>query len=165
MKGMVSEIRLWNTKYRTLSAIVLVTIAYFGSVFIWNHIEIVVSPSVEYRVYIKNVGKYEKNGYARFAIESEFLPEGATTITKRFGCMPGETLETRERAHYCNGVYLGTAKEKTIKGADLPVFIFNGTVPDGFAYMSGHHHDSFDSRYWGFLDISRKDIIPLKPLI
>jgi hypothetical protein len=165
MKELIGELKLWNTKYRTISTIILITAGYFGSVFIWNHIEIVVSPSVKYRVYLKNSGEFKKDGYARFSIENSFLPDGATTITKRFGCMPGDTLETKERSHYCNGIYMDTAKEKAITGEDLPVFVFNGAIPEGSAYMSGSHADSFDSRYWGFLDMSRKDIIPMKPLL
>ena len=165
MNALIGELKLWNTKYRTISTIVLIAVGYFGFSFIWNHIEIVVSPSVKHRVYLKNAGEIKKDGYARFLIENDLLPEGATTITKRFGCMPGETLETKDRSHYCNGLHLDTAKEKSISGVDLPVFVFNGVIPEGFAYMSGYHHDSFDSRYWGFLDMSRKDIIAMKPLI
>lgn len=165
MSAIGNELKLWNTKYRTLLAIVLISVGYFGFSFIWNHIEIVVSPSVKHRIFIKNSGEFIKDGYARFSIENELLPEGATTITKRFGCMAGETLETRDRSHYCSGIYLDTAKERSVGGLDLPLFIFNGVIPDGYSYMSGYHHDSFDSRYWGFLDLSRKDILPMKSLI
>jgi conjugal transfer pilin signal peptidase TrbI len=159
------EIKQWNTKYKTISILVLISVGYFCFSFIWNHIEIVVSPSVEHRVFIKGKGTFEINSYARFTIKNEFLPDTATTITKRFGCMPGQLLETRDRSHYCDGRYLDTAKERSIKGADLPVFMFNDVIPNGFAYMSGYHHDSFDSRYWGLLDLSREDIIPLKPIL
>lgn len=138
---------------------------YVLSQVIFTKIEIVVSPSVEYRIFIKNVGVIAKDAYARFSISNPLLPQGSTSITKRFGCMPGETMETIERSHFCNGRYLDTAKSYSIKGEPLPLFIFNGPIPDGVAYMSGRHPDSFDSRYWGFLDLSRLDIIPMKPLL
>lgn len=165
MNAISKEVKLWHTKYKLLSTVTLISVGYVGFSFIWNHIEIVISPSVKSRIYIKNSGEFIKGSYARFSIKNELLPEGATTITKRFGCMAGETLETRDRSHYCSGIYLDTAKEKSVDGLDLPLFIFNGVIPDGYAYMSGYHHDSFDSRYWGFLDMSRKDIIPMKPLL
>jgi conjugal transfer pilin signal peptidase TrbI len=162
---LLNELRQWNTKHRTLSAVALIIIGYALFSFIWKHIEVVVSPSVDHRVFIKNVGVLEKGSYARFGITNDLLPDGAVTITKRFGCVAGERLETRGRAHFCNNEFLGIAKEVSITGVELPLFEYNGIIPAGMAFMSGSHHDSFDSRYWGFLDLSRQDIIPMRPLI
>jgi type IV secretory pathway protease TraF len=51
------------------------------------------------------------------------------------------------------------AKVITLKGATLPMFVFNGKVPDGMLFVSGQHKDSFDSRYWGFLEQRRVEAI------
>ena len=165
MKNMNKYSRLWHANYSFFATIILITAGYYGFSYIWKKIEIVVSPSVKYRVFLKNIGELRKNTYVRFTIENTLLPKGATTITKRLSCMSGETLETRGRSHYCNGTYLDTSKRTSIAGEPLPLFYFNDIIPEGFAYVSGYHHDSFDSRYWGFLELSREDIIPMKPLI
>jgi len=37
--------------------------------------------------------------------------------------------------------------------------VFNGKVPEGTLFVSGQHRDSFDSRYWGFLDRKKVEAI------
>lgn len=72
-------------------------------------------------------------------------------VIKRVSCVPGERLETRGRDYYCNGMFLGRAKEVGRKGQKLDNFAFNGTVPEDRMFVTGDHPDSYDSRYWGFL--------------
>ena len=42
------------------------------------------------------------------------------------------------------------AKLITLKGTTLPLFVFNGKVPDGKLFVSGQHRDSFDSAIGAF---------------
>jgi conjugal transfer pilin signal peptidase TrbI len=81
-------------------------------------------------------------------------------LIKQVTCDEGETLTVREKDYWCNGnEYLGRAKDLSLKGERLDQFVYNGVVPRGFCFVSGHHNDSYDSRYWGFLN--KKDVSAL----
>ena len=75
-------------------------------------------------------------------------------MIKKVGCLPGEQL-TMDEANYffCNGRLLGQALEADSKGRPLPLFSFNGTVPAGKLFMIGTHPRSYDSKYYGFIDV------------
>ena len=60
-----------------------------------------------------------------------------------------------EKKFFCNGEYLVRAKDFSLKGEPLQHFTFNGPVPKGFMFVMGQHKDSFDSRYFGFVEKSR----------
>ena len=90
-----------------------------------------------------------------FRFASPLLEQGKPqSLIKEVTCVPGDALQvdTRNRFFYCNGQYLGMAKVITLKGALLPMFVYSGRIPGGRLFVSGRHRDSFDSRYWGFLD-------------
>ena len=81
-------------------------------------------------------------------------------LIKQVTCDEGETLTMREKEYWCNGnEYLGRAKDLSLKGERLDRFVYNGVVPKGFCFVSGHHNDSYDSRYWGFLN--KRDVSAL----
>jgi conjugal transfer pilin signal peptidase TrbI len=155
---------LENTRNRFLLLGLVITLGYYCFQFLFSHLNVVTSPSIDHRLFINNMGDLEKNAYVRFSIISPFLPDDAKLITKRLSCFQGDELTTVGRSHYCNGKFLGTAKEITVKGEALPIFTFNGVIPQGHAYAHGTHEDSYDSRYWGFLDLGREDIIPVTPV-
>jgi len=84
---------------------------------------------------------------------------------KKISCLPGQTLvynkETRE--FFCDGRFIAKAKERFLNGEKAVAFDFKGTIPEGKYFVLGDHKDSFDSRYWGFVDI--KEIIGIvKPM-
>ncbi len=54
--------------------------------------------------------------------------------------------------YFCGKEYLGRAKDRTFEGAQLSRFEYVGVVPQGKIFVVGDSKDSFDSRYWGFLD-------------
>ena len=49
------------------------------------------------------------------------------------------------------------AKEISLQGKKLTAFKYAGTVPEGKMFLTGSHKDSYDSRYFGFID--GKDIL------
>ena len=72
--------------------------------------------------------------------------------TKKVGCVSGDSLSVKWKKHYyCNGTYLGYAKDKSIKGNPVENFIHNGIIPEGMLFVIGDHPDSYDSKYFGFL--------------
>lgn len=75
-------------------------------------------------------------------------------LLKRVVCGPGSVLEVRGRDFYCDGRYLGRAKERSRKGEPVEPFRYSGIIPGGKFFVMGSHEDSFDSRYFGFVDAS-----------
>lgn len=74
-------------------------------------------------------------------------------LTKMLACDEGDFLEVKGfKEYYCNGVYLGRAKDKSLKGEKLEHFVYAGVVPPKKMFVFGQHIDSYDSRYIGFLD-------------
>jgi len=75
-------------------------------------------------------------------------------MLKKVGCLPGEQLTMDEaNRFFCNGRSLGQALEADSKGRPLPRFSFTGPVPAGKLFMVGTHPRSYDSKYYGFIDV------------
>lgn len=68
------------------------------------------------------------------------------TLTKIAVGMEGDVVSVDERVVKVNGVPVGYAKERSLKGQPLSP-IDPVTVPAGHVYVMGLHKDSLDSRY------------------
>lgn len=73
-------------------------------------------------------------------------------FVKKVACIEGEHLYNEGREFYCNGEYIGKAKERDKKGNPAPLFNYNGVIEKGKFFASGEMIDSYDSKYWGFVD-------------
>lgn len=73
-------------------------------------------------------------------------------FVKKVGCVEGEHLYNVGRKFYCNGQYVGTAKEKDKKGNPAPLYNYNGIIEKGKFFAVGEMIDSYDSKYWGVVD-------------
>ncbi len=78
-------------------------------------------------------------------------PRHGRDFVKRLGCMEGEYLQNRGRDYYCDGEYLGTAKEFSKTGRALQAFEYDGIIPKDRYFAIGETKDSFDSKFWGFV--------------
>ncbi len=79
-------------------------------------------------------------------------------VGKRIGCMPGQTLERKGLAFYCDGKLVAVAKTRSISGKPLRPFDWTkGKVPEKHYFVVGEHPYSWDSRYYGF--VSDKEIV------
>jgi signal peptidase I/conjugal transfer pilin signal peptidase TrbI len=77
-------------------------------------------------------------------------------MLKVIGCNEGDQLTVdAEKKFYCNSEYLVRAKDISLKGEPLQHFVFNGQIPKGAMFVIGQHKDSYDSRYFGFVDKNR----------
>lgn len=139
---------------------------YFILTFVYANLEIITSPSIEHTFLWKRDAAVERGNFVRFTLSNPVLKKQNVDVTKEVTCISGDMLTTNvdARTHFCNSMYLGKAKEFTKENVPLPFFVFNGKIPEGSIFVSGTHMDSFDSRYWGFLDLSDSSIIPLKSL-
>ena len=101
-----------------------------------------------------------KGDYVVFTLGQTDLRAPGRQLVKKVTCNEGEMLIERGKEYWCNGnEYLGRAKDLSLKGERLDNFAYNGVIPKGFCFVSGDHKDSYDSRYWGFLD--KKDVVAL----
>jgi len=133
---------------------------------------IVFSNSVNFSFGIldKTANKYEKGDYVAFEYHSGGLRlsiekiEGKILV-KRIACMPGELLrvDVVKRTVYCSGKMIAKAKERFLNGSEAPIFVYKGKVPEGKYFVLGDHKDSYDSRYWGFVDFGelKGKVIPV----
>ena len=95
-----------------------------------------------------------KDEYLGFIFKAVQNDKYGMRFVKRVGCVSGEQLTHSGRDFYCNGEFLARAKEWDRKGNPAALFDFNGIIPDGKYFALGEHVDSYDSRYWGFVDYS-----------
>ncbi|MEN6317915.1 MAG: S26 family signal peptidase [Syntrophaceae bacterium] len=120
------------------------------------------SPSLGYRLFwltpVTSGQEIQIGEYVLFPAPKVFsqlagikLPDSATAM-KRLMCKNGQTLTVKDRDFFCDNNFIGAAKEKTLLGKPLPLFVYNGVIPDGKLFVMGNHRDSFDSRYIGFID-------------
>jgi conjugal transfer pilin signal peptidase TrbI len=121
-----------------------------------NHINWVVTPSIDATLLRYTDKPYEYGDYVTFTLIHELANHGnGIEVTKKLVCMPGDTLEIKENVNfYCNGNFIGKAYTYSPDiQKELPVFDFQGVIPAHKGFVTGNHPKSFDSRNWGFIDL------------
>ncbi|MBN2569285.1 MAG: S26 family signal peptidase [Deltaproteobacteria bacterium] len=166
------QVDKWSRKKRAIF-IFLIALVIAGGALIPSRIAVTLSPSVNHRIFFiaeYSAGDCVKNGdYVMVSISSPLLENGKPQkAIKRVGCAAGDFLMGRsgefscyllgnDEKPSCDGAFLGKAKEFSLKGEKLPVFSYAGVVPEGKMFLIGSHKDSYDSRYFGFVNV--KDIL------
>jgi signal peptidase I len=96
--------------------------------------------------------------------EDKYIPENAI-LTKYIACNEGEELEEIDKVYYCNNssIPIGIAKETDSKGIKVNNFKYNGIIPENKIFVMGTSKNSYDSRYFGFIDKNKilYKVIPL----
>ena len=125
---------------------------------------VTLTPSVKYRLFFldRDLSQLKSGDYVLFSLDvgrlgnlplPEGVREGETVrAVKRVACAEGETLRLVGRDYFCAEEPIGRAKERSLKGVSLTPFVHQGPVPAGKVFLAGDHPDSFDSRYFGFVD-------------
>lgn len=116
------------------------------------HLVVVTSKSITPRILWRTYTQGQKGYYVLFDFTHPLIKE-KVRLTKKFACGPGDDLRIQDNQFYCNDTYLGIAKTYSDSGNELPIFHVQGSIPDGKAFVLGSHPDSFDSRYFGFINI------------
>lgn len=131
--------------------------------FIESHLVVPATPSIRYHALWIAPGEIEKDDYANVVIRSEVIDkDDAVKLTKRVACVAGEYLKYENGQHYCNGKWLGRTLQRTRDGLPLTAFVYDGPIPAGKVYLAGENVRSFDSRYFGLVDVA--SLTRVKPL-
>ena len=85
---------------------------------------------------------------------SRYYKKGRTFIKVVAG-NAGDFLEIKGRCFLLNQKLLGCAKEKDREGRPVESFTFSGKIPQDKIFVLGISKDSYDSRYYGFVDKSQ----------
>jgi conjugal transfer pilin signal peptidase TrbI len=173
----------WN-RDKTTKCLILLSAFFFG-LLIPGRFSVTTTPSLTHRIYlmsrISDAREIKKGSYVLFSMRNKYMSNRraldamsraisdqkhrdrhtttATPVMKVARCLPGEHLTVSDRTYHCNGEYLGRAKEYSLKGEKVDNFIHNGVVPSGKICVMGEHKDSFDSRYFGFIEVT--DVIAI----
>jgi conjugal transfer pilin signal peptidase TrbI len=125
-----------------------------------QRIAVTVTPSLRYRVfYLKDCSEKEirKGEYVLFNLDHPVTRDLRFEKTiKQVVCAPGDQLSVNDRDYYCNGIFIGRAKDVSLRNEKVTNFVYSGEVPARSLFVMGHHKDSYDSRYFGF--ISSNDV-------
>lgn len=146
-----------RSKMKIFAAAVLIAVMV---VWVMPRISYSISPSLKYSMFYlelhPDVSKVAKGDYVRFVLKHKLLKEPKTNkAIKEVRCVGGDILTVdNDKNYYCNGVLLGKAKDKALSGETLDNFVFYGVIPTGDLFVMGHHKDSLDSRYVGFVQRS-----------
>ncbi len=168
-------------KQRTRVIIFILALSVLGWI-IPTKFTVSLTPSLRYHVFYlyrnPQMTDLHKGDYVLFEKCSKYLKNGEPLkLIKQIGCDAGDYLIEVDRDYYClaslkgyeiekvkeslknakplKGLepeHLGKAKIKSLKGEPLDNFKFTGQIPGGKCYVAGSHPDSFDSRYFGFID-------------
>ena len=136
---------------------VFLTVLSLAGYLLCSRVAVAVSPSLPHRIFILDrSGRAPRTGeYVLFSFSSPLYESGRRyKAIKEVVCLAGErlTVDSKRRLFYCDDHYLAMAKFVSLKEKALPLFVYNGMIPKGFLFVTGAHRDSFDSRYWGFLE-------------
>jgi len=120
-----------------------------------QRIAVTVTPSLRYRVfYLKDCSEKEirKGEYVLFNLDHPVTRDLSFKKTiKQVVCAPGDQLSVNDRDYYCNGIFIGRAKDVSLRNEEVTNFVYSGEVPARSLFVMGHNKDSYDSRYFGFI--------------
>lgn len=142
--------------------LVVIGLLALGVFYTERNLVVATSGSVEHRWFWRTGEVPGPGDYATFMLDHPLAGDKPVQLTKRLVCWTGDVLTVSGQDYYCNDQYIGRAKRTGRNGQALPQFVFNGKIPPGKAFAAGGHVDSFDSRYWGFVDIAQIErLVPI----
>ena len=157
-----SSSRPWWQLSRREQAVVIVFLAFIlAGAWLPGRVTVATSGSLDHRLFflLPAPAKVELGDYLVFRHRDLSqvqlgLRADHDQMIKKVGCLSGNQLTMDAANHYfCNGRLLGQALEADSKGRPLPRFSFSGSVPADKLFMVGTHPRSYDSKYYGFIDV------------
>ncbi|MFH0810118.1 MAG: signal peptidase I [Pseudomonadota bacterium] len=88
----------------------------------------------------------------RFMVAGDRYHHFGQVFIKRVAGVPGDELSVQGRSYLLNGVHVGNARRHDSQGRPVGHFSWSGRIPAGKYFAMGDSPDSYDSRYWGFVN-------------
>ncbi len=102
---------------------------------------------------VKNVKRGDYVLYRHSNVATHFKEQ---TMIKHVRCDEGDVLDVdKGKSLTCNGEFIGHAKDTALNGTKLQNFVWHGKIPAGEFLPMGEHKDSYDGRYYGFIEKSK----------
>ena len=112
-----------------------------------------VTDSIPKRVFLIVKGTTPEVGdYVAFRFQGSRYYKKGRTFIKVIAGNEGDFLEIKDRCFLLNKKLLGCAKEKDREGRPVEPFAFTDIIPRDKIFVLGISKDSYDSRYFGFVD-------------
>lgn len=92
----------------------------------------------------------------KFDVKNDRYYEHKHNFIKTIKCKEGDYLQNDNGLFKCNDKIIGVAMPTDSQGRAVDNFIFNGKIEKDKYFVMGTAANSYDSRYWGFVD--RKNI-------
>lgn len=147
-----------NRKELLISAVALVLVIPALCLTLPRYFCVALPPSLFHRLFWidRDTSRIGRGDYVMF-MHRDMATRGRTIqMVKLVGCNAGDVLTVDNiKRYYCNGEYIGLAKDRALNGQLLRNFAWNGPVPPGMFLPMGQHKDSYDGRYFGFIAKSR----------
>lgn len=141
--------------------LLMIAVAVVAGTLVPRKIGITLTPSLDHRLFwvSRNPARVGRGDCVFFVDPDLARKVGKPDVPNFFKiirCDEGDILYVdAEKRFFCNGAFLGIAKDYSRKGEKMRYFVFNGKIPRGSMFVMGEHRDSYDSRYFGFVDKSR----------
>ncbi len=155
-KAKPQRIRKMNRK-RVLISIVFTALIFTIINAFYQKIVINISDSHPGTIFWKTDKNPVKDDYVYFDFQHSLLLNSTKQIlSKQLICTVGDQLKVGEKFISCNNKkYLIKRNKKTDSGKNIEQFYYQGVVPKNQAIVWGSNLESFDSRYWGFVDYNQ----------
>lgn len=79
---------------------------------------------------------------------------GETNLIKKVSCLPGQRLTVTMQQADCDGVKIGHIRHTTLDGKPITPALHDGVIPQGQLFLVGEHYYSYDSRYFGLVNLA-----------
>ena len=133
-------------------------VVFVSLLLVHQRLAVTVTPSLRYKVfYLKDRSGSEirRGEYVLFNLDHPVTRELSFKKTiKQVACASGDHLSVNDRDYYCNGLFIGRAKDLSLRNERVTNFAYSGEVPANSLFVMGHSMDSYDSRYFGFISSS-----------
>lgn len=127
---------------------------------------VTLTPSLKYRVFFLKrffpATEVTRGRYVMFRLPSDFVElvsEKNLPAIKQVVGIEGDRLEVLGKSFFSNGKPIGKAKRYSLQGERVEHFTECCLIPEGKLFVVGHHKDSLDSKYFGFLD--KRDVLAI----
>jgi conjugal transfer pilin signal peptidase TrbI len=152
------RLQVQQLRNRILKAVLLMAVCVPLGMAIPHYLTVSISSSLGKHVFFlqqcADPSRIHQGDIVRYPHSDAMTDNKSVYMLKRVECAAGQKLSVNgEKEYYCDGRYLGRAKNQSKSGVKVQNFVYEGNIPQGKFFALAPHIDSYDSRYYGLVDI------------